>query len=73
MRSFWIWFFFLAAALLMSVVHISLEANELALRMLFCALMLTAFFVSPLFRRKPRALTFVLCLAVLFASAATWP
>ncbi|QNK55717.1 sensor histidine kinase [Paenibacillus sp. PAMC21692] len=73
MRSFWLWFVFLSAALLLAVLQENADGSELARRMLFSALLLAAYFAAPLLRRKPAALTALLCGAAVFAAIALWP
>ncbi|MCI3926954.1 histidine kinase [Paenibacillus sp. TRM 82003] len=73
LRSFWVWFAFLTAGLSLSIARVDYEGNALAARLLAGALLLAAFFVAPLFRRRPKPMTAVLCLSALFATAAVWP
>lgn len=74
MRTFWLWFVFLSGTLLLAVTYEPVsDGMELAWRITFCALLLAAYFTVPLFRRRPKALTAVLCASALFAAAALWP
>ncbi|WP_317890723.1 sensor histidine kinase [Paenibacillus arenilitoris] len=73
MRSFWLWFGLLIAAWLGSMLRIAPEGAELAWRLLLSALSLTAFFLSPICREKPVALTVLLSASALLGAAALWP
>ncbi|MDF2669168.1 MAG: sensor histidine kinase [Paenibacillus sp.] len=73
MRSFWLWFSLLVVAWMGSFLHISPEADELIWPMLLSASFFAAFFLSPIFRDKPVALTIVLGAASLLAAGALWP
>lgn len=71
-RSFWIWLFMLAASWLAALLHNGMEqvrAYELA----GCAVFFALFFLAPLLRFRPIALTALLTASVAAAAATFWP
>ncbi|RUT47453.1 sensor histidine kinase [Paenibacillus anaericanus] len=73
MRSFWIWFSFLAMAWFCAFVNLTLSGVELPWRIAGCAMFFAVYFISPLFRQHSVGLTIILSVASLIAIVTLWP
>jgi signal transduction histidine kinase len=73
MRSYWIWFSFLVIAWGCAITTLSDNMREITWRIGLSAVFFAFFFVSPLIRHHPAALSAVLSIAALLAIVSLWP
>jgi len=73
MRSYWIWFSFLALTWAFAFSDFIHHAEQLPWRMTMSALFFALYFISPLFRHKPLIHTLVLSVSAVLAIVALWP
>jgi signal transduction histidine kinase len=73
MRSYWIWFSFLVITWGCAIISISNNMAEITWRIGLSAVFFAFFFISPLIRHRPAALSVVLSITALMATVTLWP